>query len=192
MTTSECATDIAPPETGAAAFDTEAGDAVGVGVHHSAGLSSERASKPLKGFFFGFAATITIGLALASWYVGVRIVAADEIAPPANPVSANRKVTPVAPPEAQAPPAAAEDSMAEAFWYTVPPANLYLQVAGLGPEEDADFVDSLKAKGFPAQVQAQGQSGRRILIGPFSTRSEMEQGQRRLQTEGVLAVETAN
>ena len=43
--------------------------------------------------------------------------------------------------------------MAEAFWYTVPPAHLYLQAAGIGPRQDADFVRSLQAKGFHAQIQ---------------------------------------
>ncbi len=36
---------------------------------------NDGASKPLRGLLFGFAATVTIGLALASWYVGLRIVA---------------------------------------------------------------------------------------------------------------------
>lgn len=45
------------------------------------------ASKLLKGLLIGFAATVTIALALASWYVGVRIVAANEAIPASTPAS---------------------------------------------------------------------------------------------------------
>ena len=72
----------------------------------------------------------------------------------------------------------------------MPPTSLYLQVAGLGPKQDAGFVRSLQTKGFRAQVQARDETAR-ILIGPFSTHAEMEQAQRKLQSAGVLAVETA-
>ena len=41
----------------------------------------------------------------------------------------------------------------------MPPADLYLQVAGLGAKQDAGFVKSLAAKGFRAQLQARRQSG---------------------------------
>jgi cell division protein FtsN len=139
----------------------------------------------------GFAATVTIGLALASWYVGVRIVAADEVAPASTPTAAVAVVAAPAPtPSAPAP--VSENSIAEAFWYTVPPANLYLQVAGIGPKQDAGFVKSLHAKGFGARLQVGDKADNaRILIGPFSTRAEMEQAQRKLQSTGVLAVESA-
>ena len=43
------------------------------------------ASKLLKGLLIGFAATVTVALALASWYVGVRIVAAKEAIPASSP-----------------------------------------------------------------------------------------------------------
>ncbi len=145
---------------------------------------------PHKGVFFGFAATVTIGLALASWYVGVRIVAADEVPSPATAATAPVNI-PAPPPPAAAAPSAAENSIAEAYWYSVPPADLYLQVAGLGPKQDADFADALRAKGFDAQVQMQDGAATRILIGPYSTRSQMELEQRKLQSQGILAVETS-
>ena len=84
--------------------------------------------------------------------------------------------------------------MAEAYWYKVPPPSLYLQVAGIGPRHDAGFVQSLQAKGFRAQIQlvpGSNDGNRRILIGPYSTRAALEQEQRRLQSAGVPAVETA-
>jgi len=53
-------------------------DAQGFDCHIEVSESaSQGTSKSLRGLFYGFAATVTAGLALASWYVGVRIVAAD-------------------------------------------------------------------------------------------------------------------
>jgi|SRR5580698_4211228 hypothetical protein len=147
---------------------------------------ADGASKLLKRLLFGFAATMTVGLALASWYVGIRIVAANELAP--------RTSTPPA-----SPLAAKDNSIAAEAWHTVPQANLYLEVAGLGPQQDADFVRSVQAKGLKAQVQTrQIQNGdgirderARILIGPYSNHAEVEQARHELQSAGVLAVETA-
>jgi cell division septation protein DedD len=174
MPTTECAIDVILPNPQS---------------ENSQDAIPQRTSRPLKGLLFSFAATVTVGLALASWYVGVRIVSADEVAP-SNATSAPVIAVPV-PPPAAAPVSAAENSMAEAFWYTVPPTILYLQVAGLGPKQDANFVRSLQNKGFHAQVQAQDDDSR-ILIGPFSTHAAMEQAQRKLQSAGVLAIESGN
>jgi cell division septation protein DedD len=170
------------------ATDTELVDSQGVAAAHA----PDGDSKPLKGLFYGFAATVTIGLALASWYVGVRIVAAQETVP--------QSTAPVAPPSPPAPapsvaaPAQNEQSMAEAFWYSVPPPDdLFLQVAGLGPTEDTGFVTSLQAKGFHAQIRTEDRlDNARILIGPFSTHADLERAQRKLQSAGVLAIEAAH
>jgi hypothetical protein len=138
------------------------------------------APKPLRGLLFGFTATVTIGLALASWYVGVRISLA--------PTPGSTSVPLPSPPAASAP----QDSMAQAYWYKVPPPRLYLQVGGLGPRQDAGFVQALQAQGFAAQIQLSSNNDhRRILIGPYSTRAALEQEQRKLQSAGVPAVETA-
>jgi cell division septation protein DedD len=139
----------------------------------------------LKGLLIGFAATVTIGLAMASWYVGVRIVAANEIAPITKPAA----VSPIP----AATPGTTEDSMADAFWYTVAPRSreLYLQVASLGPLADANFLRNLEAKGYTARVEANAKDDSRILIGPFSGRGSLEEAQRKLQSAGVLAIETA-
>jgi cell division septation protein DedD len=174
MPTTECAIDVALPNS--PSEDPE--------------NASQNRSRPLKGLFFGFAATVTVGLALASWYVGVRIVSADEVKPPSATTSAPVNAAP-APPPVVAPASAAEKSMAEAFWYTVPPTVLYLQAAGLGPKQDASFVKSLQTKGFSAQVQARDDDSL-ILIGPFSNHAAMEQAQRKLQSAGVLAIESGN
>jgi cell division protein FtsN len=107
--------------------------------------------------FFGFAVTVTLGLALGSWYVGLRIVAANQVAPP---------------------------------------TGIYLQVAGLGPEQGEGFMKALQAQGWnariqPQQVQSGDEGNARVLIGPFATQAEMEQARRRLQSAGVLTNETA-
>jgi cell division septation protein DedD len=143
------------------------------------------ASKPLRGLFFGFTVTVTIGLALASWYLGVRIVAADEVAPP----SATQQAPPPVAPIGASP--IASVTIASTPVAVAPPVNLYLQVAGLGPRQDADFVSALQAKGFQGEVQTGDDGSPRILIGPYSTHTEMEQAQRKLQSRGVLTVETA-
>lgn len=82
--------------------------------------------------------------------------------------------------------------MAHAYWYTVPPAEFYLEVGSLGPKRDAAFAAELQAKGFHAQIQAQDDSHARILIGPFSNRAGMDQARQKLQSEGVLAAETTH
>jgi hypothetical protein len=144
------------------------------------------ASKLLKGLLIGFAATVTIALALASWYVGVRIVAANEVA-------AAGKIAPV--PQAPAvAPATEQDSIAEAYWYSVPAQGpeLYLEVASLGPLPDAGFVKRMEAKGYRARIEDRGGQGDgRILIGPFSGRKALEEAQRKLRSAGVLAMEAA-
>jgi SPOR domain len=176
MTTTDYATDVARP-------DLQSEDS----QIDSAGQPLGGPSKPLKGLLFGFAATMTIGLALATWYVGLRIVAANEVA--ASSVFQSPSVGAIQATVSNSPAATSEDSMAEAFWYTMPPAELYLQVAGLGPEQDAGFVKSLAATGFRAQLQPRGNDDPRILIGPFSTHVEMEQAQRKLESTGILATE---
>jgi cell division septation protein DedD len=166
---------------------------------------SEVASRHLKGLLIGFGATVTIGLALASWYVGVRIVDANETVPvsaAAAPVSqtpaAPASQTPAAPSAQTAVgPSPQEQAMAEAYWHKVPPPpDLYLQVAGLGSYKDSSFVKGLEAKGYRAHVvmsaneSTANQQGSRILIGPFVGRSSLEAAARKLQSAGVLAIET--
>jgi cell division septation protein DedD len=168
----------------------------------------EATPRLLKGLLIAFAGTVTIGLALASWYVGVRIVAANEAGPVSAAVNSPVKVSTIQPapglpapppaaPSAPATPSAQEDAMAKAFWYTVPPPppELYLQVAGLGQRQDASFVKELEARGYRARIviqsarSATNQEETRILIGPFVGRSSLEKAERRLRSAGVLAME---
>jgi hypothetical protein len=178
MTTSECATDPGLAETSAALVE---------------GTAQMKASKLLKGLLIGFAVSVTIGLGLASWYVGVRIVAANEIAPVSKPVASTVTESPAVPAPAVAP-VNSTDALAEAFWSSVapPPSQLYLEVASLGPLPDSGFVKRLEAKGYRARIEtATGQREARILIGPFAERAALEDAERKLQSSGVLAIETA-
>jgi hypothetical protein len=147
MPATDCATDIAPPPS-QAEEQIESAPASG------------GASKLLKGLLIGFAASVTIGLALGIWYLGVRIVVNGS---------------------AQQSTAAPLPSVGE----------FYLQVGALGPERDDAFSNALQAKGFLAQIQTRDAGHNRILIGPFLTRSDLDQARQKLQSEGVLAVETA-
>ena len=112
MTTTDCATEI-PALQGESSQDAPRS------------FSSE-ASKPLKSLLWGFGATVTIGLTLATWYVGVRIVAADEVAPAAASASSSANIAPANSAPAQVVQAVATIQAA------TPPANLgFLAVQAL-------------------------------------------------------------
>jgi hypothetical protein len=134
-------------------------------------------SKLLKVLLTGFAVSVTVGLALASWYVAARIAKTNSTHAAAAPAIPKTE--------------SAEDAMAEAYWALAPTAvpteTLYLQVAGLDPARDTAFVESLKTQGFPAQLQ----SGR-VLIGPYASRDRLEQARAKLRSAGVLAVDKIN
>jgi hypothetical protein len=129
------------------------------------------ASRRLRALFFGFAATVTLGLALGSWYVGLRIVAVNQAVPSHASSTARENLAAVPAP--------------------APSAGLYLELAGLGPAQDAGLVKSLQAQGLHVR-QSGDQNDARILIGPFPTHDEMQQAQRTLQSAGVLTSETAH
>ena len=125
----------------------------------------ERASRVLKTLLLGFAGTVSIALALAGWYVSGRIFASDEI--PLRPgVSAGLPA--------------------------LPGAGLYLEAASIGAQ-DTTLIQSLEANGYHARVEAGPNQGvARILIGPFTDRSELEKAQRKLGASGILAMESAH
>jgi hypothetical protein len=140
--------------------------------------ASEAAAKPVNGLLFGFAASVTIGLALASWYLGVRIVSENKVPPP----TVSQAISSVPAPAAIA-----------------APVSIYLQVGSLGSKEDAGFVRSLETQGFRVHLQASGSQApgsqdadTRILIGPFATHQDMEQVRDKLASSGVLAIEMSN
>jgi cell division septation protein DedD len=157
--------------------------------------ASECAPRSRKGVMFGFAATVTVGLMLASWYVGIRIVSADEgtssraaansALSTAHQISPSAVATPVAP---------ATPVASVAATLTVPSSALYLQVGALGPKQDMSFARSLEKKGFRVHVEARAgiraDADERVLIGPFSTQTEMNRARHKLQAAGVLAIET--
>lgn len=179
MTPSGCATDMS---LAASSLEASLDDATDSGPASALG----QASKPRKGVLLSFALTVTVGLTLASWYLGVRIVAADEVtainSAPREPLASAQ----VRPSGAQREPNVAR------YWDALPISPFYLQAAGIGPKQDASFARSLRAKGFQAQVQAGEGGTTRIVIGPFSTHAQMDEVQRKLQIAGVLAVETGH
>lgn len=178
MPTSDCANHAALPD--AQGFDCQI---------EVSGSAPQGTSRPLRGLFFGFAATVTVGLALASWYVGVRIVSADEVSA-AGPARTSAVAETVATPQPVTQLAQSEqDPKAEAYWYKVPLPQFYLQVAGLGDRQDAAFVRSLRKRGLRAEVRASQDDDARILIGPFSTHTELERAQSKLEALGVLAIQ---
>lgn len=144
--------------------------------------SPEQASRPLRGIFFGFAATVTVGLILTIWYLGVRIVTAGEVPQPsAAQSSAASAAISAGPPPSPARPVELTPLSQPA---------LFLQTAGLGPRQDAAFVRLLKTKGFQSQIQKAGGRESRIVVGPFASRGDLEKAQRKLQASGILAIET--
>jgi cell division septation protein DedD len=179
MSTSQCATDpdLADPQADRAQEDPQG------------------ASRPRKSVLVGFAATITVGLALGSWYVGVRIVAANEAAPVSTALNAPAKVSAASVTPALEPPVPATPSKKEEIAPAPPPPDLYLQVAGLGPRQDASFMKGLAAKGYRAHIiesaanQGVNHEDTQILIGPFIGRRSLEKAERKLQSAGVLAIE---
>jgi cell division septation protein DedD len=69
---------------------------------------------------------------------------------------------------------------------------VFLEVAGLGAKQDALYVKKLRAKGFTARVDVGDKADdRRILIGPFADRPAVDKAQRKLQAQGILALERA-
>ncbi len=136
--------------------------------------------------FFGFGSAMALGLALAGWYVGGRILDAEQT-PAQNELSvtiaAAEKHVPEVQPQTVVEPVRPVE--------VVPPApQLFLEVAGLNAKQDARFVKKLHARGLPALVDAgTDHDARRILIGPFADRQALEKAQSKLQVFGVLALE---
>lgn len=139
--------------------------------------------------FIGFVGSVALGLALAGWYVGGRILTAAQKPAPAmskSKVAAPVPATPVATPMIIEP--------AQLLEPPAPPPipELFLEVPGLNPIQDALLVSKLQNNGLPAQVKVDADLGtRRILIGPFSSRPTIEKAEQDLQAEGIVALERA-
>jgi len=154
------------------------------------------AQKQAKHVFIGIAATITVGLALAGWYLGGRIFPAEKfhaaaITKPAaaGPVIVKTiEATPVvesvtvaveiAKPTADAPPA----------WNTVDPKSgeFYLQLAAMGPNSTNEYLKMLDAKGIhPRVAPGPSESLHRLVIGPYPDKSALEKEQQDLEAAGI-------
>ena len=170
---------------------------------------ADPAQKRAKRVFVGFAATVTVGLALAGWYLGARIFAVEKVHAAAivKPVVATPVPVPVteisaadpldedqvqdeqpaAEPVAVAPvpPRPAE---APPAWNTVDPQSgeLYLQLAAMGPNSTNDYLKILDAKGIhPKVAPGPAENLRRILIGPYPDMATLEKEQQELQAAGI-------
>jgi cell division septation protein DedD len=158
--------------------------------------------------YMGFAGTMALGLSLAGWYVGGRILAAEQPSPGslanAPTVSPSQLSAPLVTTSKESSPSVsnpaliqsvqAVDVNPEAVEHPVgPPApQVFLEVAGLGAKQDALYVKKLRAKGFSARIDIGDKADdRRILIGPFADRPGVEKAQRKLQAQGILALERA-
>ena len=103
-------------------------------------------------------------------------------------VAADSPAPPIAAPPIAAPVSAAQPrAVAADVPPPAPPPEFYLEMPALGPKQDAAFARSLEARGFHAESSDTG-----IRIGPFATPIDMQQAQRKLEAEGVLALETSH
>jgi len=128
------------------------------------------AEKKKKRVVVSFGGTVVFGLALAGWYVGDRIYAAD--------AAHSEKVS--APMMAAPPPAA--------FVISVPARQareLYLETASLGDKQDLRVLKQLWYRGYGAKIDHSN-----ILIGPFTDRASLDRASRRLADAGILAEES--
>jgi cell division septation protein DedD len=161
--------------------------------------------------YMSFAGTMALGLSLAGWYVGGRILAAEQSSSVTIPIPAVISPSQPSSPQVAAPkessvpisiptlvqPVQAVDVHPEAAENPVaPPApQVFLEVAGLGAKQDALYVKKLRAKGFSARIDVgsndvdSNEDVPRILIGPFADRQAVEKAERKLQSQGILALE---
>ena len=147
------------------------------------------AQQQAKRLFIGIAATITIGLALAGWYVGGRIFAFEKVhaatktqivpVAPAPIIAKSVEATPVVEPVTVVP--ASE-------WETVEPKSgeLYLQLATMGPNSTNEYLKVLDAKGIhPRIAPGPSENLHRLVIGPYPDKAALEKEQQELEAAGL-------
>ena len=165
---------------------------------------ADSAKQQAKRVFIGFAATITIGLAIAGWYVGGRIFAAEKVHAAAiekpaaagpvivKSVEATPVVEPiVAEPINVAPKTAKPSETATPAWDTVEPqsGDLYLQLAAMGPNSTKDYLKALDAKGIhPRIAPGPSENLHRLLIGPYPDKAALEKEQQELEAAGIESI----
>lgn len=158
------------------------------------GPAADPAARLRTRIFFGFGSAMALGLALAGWYVGGRILAAEQTSPASSSTVIMQAAAPSSTDSRVVPPAAQARTQAET---AAPPAiaptpQFFLEVAGLGAKQDALFVKKLHNKGLTALIDSGSEKDpRRILIGPFADHQGVEKAQRKLEAFGVLALERA-
>jgi cell division septation protein DedD len=167
---------------------------------------ADLAKKQAKRVFIGFAATITIGLVIAGWYVGGRIFAAEKVhaasviarpvaavpvAAPTPVVAKPVDVASVTEPVAVATDAAKSETAPVApapVWNRVEPqaGDLYLQLATMGPNSTNDYLKILDAKGIhPRIALGPSENLHRLLIGPYPDKGALEKEQQELEAAGI-------
>lgn len=141
-----------------------------------------------RGVYIGFATMVTIGLALAGWYVGERILVAP--APHTGPeplASAKAYPTPAAAPTgASSTPLTAQAPQP----VLLPLTEYYLQVTALGTSQDLKFLKQLQSRGLKARLETTpvDPTGS-ILIGPYADETALRHARARLAASGILANE---
>jgi cell division protein FtsN len=165
-----------------------------------------------KRMFIAFAATTTIGLGLAGWYVGGRVFAAQKAVAAKSPVAAVGsekpaepapvpKATPAKPAEA---PAAATEPKTEPQGPAVPTpeaaapqpnritpqeGEIYLQLAAMGPRTTDEYLKVLDGQGIHPKIAPGPTEGLyRILIGPIADKAVLEKQQQELQAAGIESI----
>jgi len=144
-----------------------------------------------RGVYVGFATLVTVGLALAGWYVGQRILVAQAPHASTEPFASAR----VDPSPAAAlrpipiPPITLPADTAQPI--LLPLTEYYLQVTALGTAQDLKFLKQLQGRGFKAQLETTptDQTGL-ILIGPYADQTAVRRARARLADSGILASET--
>ena len=149
---------------------------------------ANKAQKQAKRVFIGIAATITVGLALAGWYLGGRIFASEKVHAAVPVIAKTIEATPIVEPVAVGGETAKPTADTPPAWNTVDPKSgeLYLQLAAMGPNSTNEYLKMLDAMGIHPRV-APGPSDNlhRLVIGPYPDKSALEKEQQELEAAGI-------
>ena len=149
-----------------------------------------------------FSTLLTVGLALAAWYIGARIVGTRKVQAYATAqaqvvktptVSQNALTTPivVTPPATTATPVEAPKVLAKPAKVAPreidpQPGQTYLQLAAYGPRALAAYLATLQEQGFhPLVAPGPSPDVFRILIGPFPSTDALERARVIVQSVGI-------
>ena len=148
------------------------------------------AQKQAKQVFIGIAATITVGLALAGWYLGGRIFPSEKVHAAAitKPVTVAPVIAPVIAKAVEATPVVAPVTVDASVWDAVEPkpGELYLQLATMGPNSTNEYLKVLDAKGIhPRVAPGPSESLHRLVIGPYPDQAALEKEQQELEAAGI-------